>query len=106
MIESGCGMSTLLAAEAIRVNATEGHACRFSAIDAHPADYLRGGVPGLAELLEATVESIPIEQFSSLGENDILFIDSPDSIVDGVTATLLLSALPSSGCFERRCLWK
>ena len=76
MIEIGSGMSTLLATEAIRKNETEGNPCRFTAIDAHPRPFIKLGVPGLTELLETRVESVPLERFSSLEENDILFIDS------------------------------
>lgn len=76
MIEIGSGMSTLLASQAIRRNETEGYACSFTAIELYPPDFLRHGVLGLTELLEAKVQSVPIEQFCRLDRNDILFIDS------------------------------
>jgi hypothetical protein len=83
MIEVGSGMSTLLTAEAIRKNESEGHNCRFSAIEPYPSDILRNGVPGLAELLTVKVQSVPVELFLSLGENDILFIDSSHVVKTG-----------------------
>jgi hypothetical protein len=76
LIEIGSGFTTLLAAEAIRQNEAEGHPCLFTAIDPYPPKFLRGGVPGLMQLLEAKVESVPIRRFTALEENDIVFIDS------------------------------
>jgi hypothetical protein len=76
MIEVGAGMSTLVAAEAIRKNEMEGYACSFTAIEPHPPEFLPRNVPGLTELLEADVQSVPIERFCALETNDILFIDS------------------------------
>jgi Methyltransferase domain len=69
-------MSTLLAAEAVRRNKLEGHPCAFAAIEPYPREFLRRGVPGLTELLEAKVQSVPVERFYALESNDILFIDS------------------------------
>ena len=43
MIEIGSGMSTLLAAEAIQKNETEGNPCRLIAIEPHPKEFLRRG---------------------------------------------------------------
>ena len=83
MIEVGSGMSTLLAAEAIRKNETEGHSCSLTAIEPYPGEFLRRGVPGLTELLETKVQSVPIERFCSLEANDILFIDSSHVIKIG-----------------------
>jgi hypothetical protein len=46
MIEVGSGMSTLLAAEALRKNEMEGYPCSLTAIEPHPPEFLRRGVPG------------------------------------------------------------
>jgi hypothetical protein len=83
MIEVGSGMSTLLAAEAMRKNETEGHSSTFTAIDPYPREFLRRGVPGLTEMLEAKVQSVPVERFCALEANDILFIDSSHVIKIG-----------------------
>ena len=83
MIEVGSGMSTLLAAEALRKNEMEGYPCSFTAIEPHPPEFLRRGVPGLTELLKAEVQSVPIERFGCLQQNDILFIDSSHVIKIG-----------------------
>jgi predicted O-methyltransferase YrrM len=76
IIEIGSGMSTLLAAEAVRKNEAEGHSCTFTAVEPYPREFLRAGVPGLTELFEAKVQDMPRERFCSLAANDILFIDS------------------------------
>jgi hypothetical protein len=76
MIEVGSGMSTLLAAQAIRRNQGEGYPCSLTAIEPYPRGFLREGLLGLTELLEIKVESMPLERFCALEANDILFIDS------------------------------
>jgi Methyltransferase domain len=83
MIEIGSGMSTLLAAEALRKNETQGYCCSFTSIEPYPHEFLRRGVPGLTELLEAKVQFVPIERFCALEANDILFIDSSHVIKVG-----------------------
>jgi len=83
MIEIGSGMTTLLAAEAIRRNEAEGQPCSFTAIEPYPPTFLRRGVPGLADLLEVKVEDVPLDRFTSLEANDILFIDSSHVIKIG-----------------------
>jgi hypothetical protein len=87
MIEVGSGMSTLLAAEAMRKNKTEGHSCSFTAIEPYPQEFFRRGVPGLTELIEAKVQSVPVEQFCRLDRNDILFIDSSHVLKTGGDVT-------------------
>jgi Methyltransferase domain len=95
MIEVGSGMSTLLAAEAIRKNEKAGYPCSFTAIEPHPREFLRRGVPGLAELLEAKVQSVPIERFCTLEANDILFIDSSHVVkIGGDVVYEFLELLP------------
>jgi hypothetical protein len=83
IIEIGSGMSTLLTAEAIRKNETEGSGCSFTAIEPYPRESLRRGVPGITEVIEAKVQTVPIERFFSLEANDILFIDSTHVIRTG-----------------------
>jgi Methyltransferase domain len=95
MVEVGSGVSTLLAAEAIRKNETEGYACSFTAIEPYPRDFLRRGVPGLTELLEVNVQSLSIDRFCALEANDILFIDSSHVIkIGGDVVYEFLDLLP------------
>ena len=74
MIEIGSGFSSLLTAD---VN------CRFlnntldfTCIEPYPRDFLKNSVPGINHLIESKVQDTPLDIFESLGENDILFIDS------------------------------
>jgi predicted O-methyltransferase YrrM len=99
IIEIGSGMSTLIAAAAVRKNnELSGQVCRFTAIEPHPPAFLRGGVSGLSELIEDRVESIPISVFRELGRNDILFIDSSHVVrIGGDVVYEFLEVLPRLG---------
>jgi hypothetical protein len=99
IIEIGSGMSTLIAAAAVRKNTeTVGQVCRFTAIEPHPPGFLRDGVPGLSELIEDRVESIPVSVFQELGRNDILFIDSSHVVRTGGDVVYeFLEVLPRLG---------
>jgi len=68
IIEIGSGHSTHFATDAIRVNKT-GH---IISIDPEP----RRSLPKSVEHIRAKAEDISTDIFATLGENDILFIDS------------------------------
>lgn len=72
MIEIGSGMSTLLAAEALRRN---GNGCDYSVIDPYPDKRIKG-VREISRVIPQPVQDVPVSEFQALGENDILFIDS------------------------------
>ena len=76
IIEIGAGFSTLLAAQAVLKNSAEKKPCHLTAVEPYPSVTLREGVPGLAELLETTIQKLPLSRFEALGKNDILFVDS------------------------------
>ena len=77
MIEIGSGFSTLLAAKALLKNEAEGAPpCDYVACDPYAGDTIRRGAPGLTRLIASPVQEVPTEAFETLGENDILFIDS------------------------------
>jgi hypothetical protein len=77
IIEIGAGYSTLLSARAILKNEQEdGHRCELIAIDPFPSEILRRGFPGLTRVIAKEVQQVPLEEFTALGENDVLFIDS------------------------------
>jgi len=77
MIEIGSGNSTMLAAEAALKNRAEtGLDCELIAIEPNPNPLLREGFPGLSRLEVTRLEEMPLDEFASLEENDILFIDS------------------------------
>ena len=78
LIEVGSGLSTCLAARALRKNAEDAStaACRFTTIDPFPGTIVRDGIPGLTELIPTGIQDVPISVFQDLGKDDILFIDS------------------------------
>lgn len=76
VIEIGSGFSTLLAAQALNLNNTDGTACDFTVIDPFPRPILLPSFPGVSRLVQRGVEEIELETFDQLGEGDILFIDS------------------------------
>lgn len=80
IIEVGAGMSTFLAVEAARSNAQLGSSADIVAIEPNPRAELVEGFPGLTRLIAKPVQQVPLELFSELDENDILFIDSSHSL--------------------------
>lgn len=95
IIEVGSGYSTRVAAAAIRRNIEEGHRTELIAIEPYPSDILRQGMPGLARLVETTVQDVDLSVFQALGANDILFIDSSHVVRTGSDVCLLvLEILP------------
>jgi hypothetical protein len=77
IMEIGSGNSTLVSAEAILRNSREtGSVASLIAVEPYPNGILEKGFPGLTRLTKAPVQSVPLKEFESLLENDILFIDS------------------------------
>lgn len=75
VVEIGSGMSTLLAAEALRRNAADGGpAAELTAIEPYPAPWLKS-LPGI-RLVEKPVQEVPLEELTRLEAGDVLFIDS------------------------------
>jgi Methyltransferase domain len=81
LIEVGSGFSTLVAA---RVNRE--HLDRemdLVAIEPHPRPFLTDGVDGISSLRPEQVQDTPLEVFTGLAENDVLFIDSSHTVKTG-----------------------
>ena len=77
IIEIGSGNSTLLAILAARKNQEEGAPpCHITAIEPYPASYLRDALAGSGEILQRRVETVSLDRFIALEQNDVLFIDS------------------------------
>lgn len=76
VLEIGSGNSTYLSALAMQKNKEENNTGKLIAIEPYPNDVLKKGFSGLNKLIEKELQSIPLSQFESLKENDILFIDS------------------------------
>jgi predicted O-methyltransferase YrrM len=95
IIEVGSGFSTYVSAAAVVKNAAEGHTAELVAIEPYPNEVLCHGFPGLTELLVKPVQSIELDVFARLGQNDILFIDSSHVVrVDSDVRFLILEVLP------------
>lgn len=78
IVEIGSGYSTLLICQAIRANQKESpeRRCEFIAIEPYPPAFLNP-LPGEVTRIEAKpIQEVNLSLFSSLQENDVLFIDS------------------------------
>lgn len=76
VLEIGSGNSTYVSAQAILKNKQENHEGELIAIEPYPKPTLERGFPGLTRLIKNNLQEVPISEFESLQENDILFIDS------------------------------
>ena len=78
IIEIGSGFSTYLAAQAVRKNIIEdqSYVCDLTTIDPFPNKVIKAGFSELTKTIISEVQDIPLSMFSSLQENDILFLDS------------------------------
>jgi predicted O-methyltransferase YrrM len=76
IIEIGSGFSTLLTAEALSYNKSEGHEAEFTAIEPYPPEFLQKQLPHPVNLKATRVQDVPLDVFRQLGAGDILFIDS------------------------------
>jgi predicted O-methyltransferase YrrM len=82
IIEIGSGYSTLLICQAIRANHEEmpEYHCEFIAIEPNPPSFLTPLPPELTRLEPKPIQEITSDLFSSLSENDVLFIDSSHAV--------------------------
>lgn len=84
IFEIGSGTSTCLSAQAVlRNQLEEGSHAELIACEPHPNAVLRAGFPGLSRLIPQRVQEIPLEEFSKLQRDDILFIDSSHVVAIG-----------------------
>jgi hypothetical protein len=84
VVEIGSGFSTMIAGAACLQNQKDsGTAPRLTAIEPHPPPALKAGLGGLSELIQQKVQNVPLDVFTSLEANDILFIDSSHVLREG-----------------------
>jgi hypothetical protein len=78
IVEIGSGYSTLLICQAICANKKEfpDYKCEFVAIEPYPPAFLTPPPSELTRLESKPIQQIASDLFSSLQENDVLFIDS------------------------------
>ena len=85
IIEVGSGHSTLLALEAIERNKADdpAHSCSMTTIDPYPPPFIAPLIGARLSQIARPVQDVPASHFESLGENDILFIDSTHVLAIG-----------------------
>ena len=93
MIEIGAGFCTWYSRVALKANAAEGHACEHQVIEPNPWQGLRD-LAGDG-LVAKPAQELPLDFFTGLEENDVLFIDTSHVLkVGGECAFLYLEAVP------------
>ncbi|HWG97177.1 MAG TPA: class I SAM-dependent methyltransferase [Nitrospira sp.] len=91
ILEVGSGTSTRISAAAVVQNGCG----EVVAVEPYPNDTLKAGFPGLSRLVVSPAQSVPMAEFESLGEGDILFIDSSHVLKIGSDVQFLfLEVLP------------
>jgi len=85
IIEIGSGFSTRVAATAIRRNREldPAYDCELTCVEPHPRPEIRDGLGGFCRLIESRAQDLPVDFFTALDQNDILFIDSSHVITLG-----------------------
>jgi predicted O-methyltransferase YrrM len=77
IIEIGAGYSTYVSAQAAAENSRGGApSCEHIAIDPYASESLLAGLPKATRVVRQKVEEVPFAEFETLGQNDVLFIDS------------------------------
>jgi Methyltransferase domain len=81
MIEIGSGFSSLITA---RVNREERSGeLNFTCIERYPRDFLQACVEGITNLRAERIQDTPLDVFDELEANDVLFMDTSDTVKTG-----------------------
>lgn len=95
VIELGSGHSTLLINLACRRNASDGVATVHDAFDPYPRPHILGELPEPSRVNPISATDVPLEEFESLGEGDVLFVDSTHTVKLGSDVNfVVLDVLP------------
>jgi predicted O-methyltransferase YrrM len=95
VLELGSGFSTLVSAAACARNATEGDPAEFVAVDPEPRTAVPAEMAGLAQFERRDCRELPLERFTELGADDVLFIDTSHVVKLGSELNhLVLEVLP------------
>ena len=95
IIEIGSGFSTLLAKEALDLNARDGYPGRLDSYDPTPPPMLAPIAGERVSINVSRAEDIPLCTFETLGSGDILFIDSTHVVrIGGDVCYELLEIVP------------
>jgi predicted O-methyltransferase YrrM len=93
-VEIGSGLSTYYASLAAEMNAREDRPMGITCVEPYPFAALKT-IPGIT-LIEEEVQAVGLELFTTLGEDDVLFIDSSHIVrLDGDVPFLFLEVLPA-----------
>lgn len=94
IVEVGSGVSTYCMLKADEMNSKEtGRSCRIVSVEPYPSEKLKGLAQ--IELIPQLVQTVPMEVFGELGQNDLLFIDSSHTVKPGADVNyLILEVLP------------
>jgi hypothetical protein len=93
-VEVGSGLSTYYASLAGQRNAREGRPMQITCVEPYPFEALKT-ISGIT-VIQDEVQYIGVELFTSLGEDDVLFIDSSHIVrLDGDVPFLFLEVLPA-----------
>jgi Methyltransferase domain len=95
VIEAGSGFSSRVIAAALRMNEKDsGKRAEYTVVDPFPGDALER-LSEVGDVLRRRVELVEAEVFRTLGENDILFVDSGHTVrAGGDVNFLVLDILP------------
>jgi hypothetical protein len=95
VIEIGSGFSSRVIAAALRRNEKDsGKRAEYTLVDPFPENRLEQ-LPGVGRVLRQRVELLDADLFQTLGENDILFVDSGHTVRTGGDVNfLVLDVLP------------
>lgn len=94
IIEIGSGNSSKVISAALKKNVDDGLNTGYTIIDPYPSELVKN-LPLVFQIIEKRVEETEFHQFSELGENDILFIDSGHTVRTGGDVNFLfLDILP------------
>ena len=95
VVEIGAGYSSVVIARALRMNAADGSAAEFTAIDPFPSPVLSGGVPGISRVVQSRVQDLGLDSFAGLRAGDLVSIDSSHAVrTGGDVPFLYLEVLP------------
>jgi hypothetical protein len=85
MIEIGSGFSSLITA---RINREYfDSAMQFRCVEPYPRQFLIDGVPGVSDLIVEKIQDVPLEEFATLTDGDVLFVDTSHTVKTGGDVT-------------------
>jgi predicted O-methyltransferase YrrM len=94
IVELGSGHSTLVTAQAVRENASDGTVAALEVYDPFPS-VVSEQLPGLTRLERVGAQEVPLATFESLGAGDILFVDTTHTVKVGSDVNfIVLEVLP------------